>query len=157
MKDEAMTLKAKAVYQQLKDALDRKGWEYRAVDEDLVIVSDYTGEDVPIRFLFRVDKDRQCLTFHTSEFATFEQKDYLDATLAICVANHGMTFGHFDFDMTKGSVFYTMSNSFVGADLGEEFFLAMLATAVITVDRYNDRFIMLSKGLIDFKQFVSLE
>ena len=157
MKDEAMTLKAKAVYQQLKDALDKREWEYHAVDEDLVIVSDYTGEDFPIQFIFRVDEERQCLTFHTSEFATFEQKDYLDATLAICVANRGMVFGHFDFNMTKGTISYTMSNSFVDSELGEAFFLAMLATAVSTVDRYNDRFIMLSKGLIDFKQFVSLE
>jgi len=157
MKNEDSMSKAKLVYNQLKAALDKKNWKYNAVEEDLVIVSDYIGDDFPIQFLFRVDEKRECLSFHTSEFATFEKKDYLDGALAVSVANHGMVFGHFDFNIAKGTICYSMSNSFVGADLSEDFFLAMLATAVSTVDHYNDRFIMLSKGLIDFQKFVSLE
>ena len=152
-----MMKRAKEVYQLLKATLDKGEWEYVAKDEDLVIVSGCTGDDFPIKFIFRVDPQRECLTFHTSDFATFTDENFIDGALATCVANHGLVFGHFDYDVSDNTVCYTMSNSILGTEFNEIFFIDMLNTAVNTVDRYNDRFIMLSKGLIDIHKFIDLD
>ena len=154
---EAKMAKAKEVYDRLVAALRAKEWEFTPHEEDLVIVSGCTGDDFPIQFLFKADAGRECLSFHTNKFVKFEDDKLLDAAYAVAVANHGMVFGHFDLNLNDGSIIYTMSNSFVDADLGGGFFFDMLMTAVNTTDKYNDRFIMLSKGMIDLKKFIELE
>ena len=152
-----MLKKAQEVYDLLKATLDKHEWEYDAKDEDLALISGCTGDDFPIKFYFRADPQRECLTFHTSDFATFTDENFIDGALATCVANRGLIFGHFEYDITDNTVCYTMSNSFVGTEFEEAFFLDMLNTAVNTVDKYNDRFIMLSKGLIDIHKFIELD
>lgn len=155
--DSEKLMKAKKVYNNMVAALRAQKWNFEPHDDDLVIVSGYTGDDFPIQFLFRVDAKRECITFYTSKFVTFSDDKLIDAAYAVIIANHGMVFGHFDLDLNDGSVVYTMSNSFADSDLGEGFFMDMLATAVTTADRYNDKFLMLSKGMIDLKKFIELE
>ena len=156
MKQE-MINKAHEVFAMLKAAMDHDDWKYEANDEECVLLSGCTGEDFPITFFFKVDPQRECLTFRSSPFAKFDDEHFMDGALATCVANHGLVFGHFDYDASDNSVRYTMANSIVGTEFEEAFFIDMLQTAVRTVDNYNDRFIMLSKGMIDIKQFLKME
>jgi len=149
--------KAQKIFTMLKETMDRDDWKYKASDDEFILVSGCTGEDFPITFIFKVDTNRECLTFRTTAITTFDDDNFLNGALAVCVANHGMVFGHFDYDVSDNSVYYTMANSIVGTDFNEEFFLRMLHTAVSTVDTYNDRFIMLAKGLIDIHKFIDLE
>ena len=131
----AKMAKAQEVYDGLVAALRAKDWEFTPHEEDLVIVSGCTGDDLPIQFLFKVDPGRECLSFHTNKFVKFPDEKLRDAAYAVAVANHGMVFGHFDLNLSDGSIIYTMSNSFVDATLGEGFFFDMLMCAVSTAAR----------------------
>ena len=104
-----------------------------------------------------MDPVRECLTFYTNKFAFFADDKLVDAAYATVVANHGLVFGHFDLDLSDGSITYTMSDSYKDSELGEGFFLFMLSAALPITDRYNDKFFMLSKGMIDLKKFIELE
>ncbi len=150
-------IKGMQIYQQMVAALRAKKWEFEEHEKDLLIVSGCVGEDFPIQFLFRVDPERSSISFHTAKFATFSEDKLVDAAYATIVANHGLPFGVFDLDLTDGSIFYTMTSSYEGAEYSEDFFTNMLATAISTTDKYNDKFIMLSKGMIDLKQFIESE
>ena len=156
-KDSAKLERAVNVYQRFVATLREKGWNFDAKDDDLVIVSSYQGDDFPINFIFHVDPDRECITFCSEKFAKFPDDKLSDAAYATAVANHGMTFGHFDLDLSDGSVFYAWSDSYIDSELGDGYFIFLLSIALSTVDRYNDRFIMLAKGLIDLRKFIEID
>ena len=149
--------KAVKIYQQMVTALRAKKWEFEEHEKDLLIISGCVGEDFPIQFLFRVDPERDSISFHTSKFARFSEEKLVDAAYATIVANHGLPFGVFDLDLNDGSIFYTMTSSYAGVEFSEDFFANMLAIAISTTDKYNDKFIMLSKGMINLQQFIESE
>ena len=149
--------KALSVYRGLTASLDAHDWHYTAVEEQLLILSDYIGDDFPIRFFLKIDPATQNMVFRTTPIVTFPKDKVSDGAIAACVANHGLAFGLFDFDLKDGTVCYSLSTYFAGADFQTDFYFRLLSIALGTVDKYNDRFIMLSKGIIDIKQFISLE
>ena len=59
MTDEMKQARAREVYADLCRALDAKGWIYDKDEENLRIDSGCKSEDLPIRFLMRVDASRQ--------------------------------------------------------------------------------------------------
>jgi hypothetical protein len=50
-----------------------------------------------------------------------------------------------------------MTTSYIESLLGEAVFKYMLACAAQTIDAYNDRFFMLSKGMLSVEQFIEME
>ena len=149
--------RALEVYNKMIEAFVAKDVPFDRFDDDLVIKSQYKGQDFPIDFIFSVDPQKECVTFLSDSFAEFPDDKLKDAAFATAVANFGMAFGHFDLNLSEGNVYYVMSTSYIDSTLGEQFFFFMLATALSTADRYNDRFFMLAKGMIDLQKFIELE
>ena len=48
-----------------------------------------------------------------------------------------------------------MTNSFLESKISEEVFAYMLYCSCQTIDEYNDKFLMLAKGMISIEQFLS--
>lgn len=149
--------KAKIIFKTMVQALKKADWKFDEHEDDLVIVSGYTGDDFPIRYIMCVDPKRDCVTFRSDNIVTFPENLRIEGALATCVANCGMVFGHFDYDIDDGKLVYTMSDSYADCDVGDEFFMRMMGTAVSTVDHYNDKFMMLAKGIIDIKKFIDAD
>lgn len=146
--------KAEKVYKTMVKALKAKNWKFAEHENDLTIVSSYTGEDIPITYLMRVDSEREVVQYLSPLPFKIEESKRIDAAVAVCVANYGLVNGSFDFDITDGEIRYRLTTSFCDSELGEGFFYDMMATAVITTDNYNDKFMMLNKGLITLQQFI---
>ena len=148
---------AKKVFQTMTDALDAKGWKYQAIPEELLILSIATGDDFPIKYSLRIDPDRAGVHFVSTTIATFD-KDHRDVgAFAACIANHGLLFGHFDYDLASGDLHYVMFDSLFDSAVGESFFWDMMHTGIEIADRYNDRFIMLANNMIDLVKFSEME
>lgn len=75
----------------------------------------------------------------------------------MAVANYGLVNGAFDYDISDGEICFRMSQSYRESILGAEVCNYMLLASMHTIDKYNDRFMMLSKGMIDLQKFVELE
>ena len=52
-------------------------------------------------------------------------------------------------------MFFRMTNSFMESKLGEEAFAYMLFCSCQVIDEYNDKFLMLAKGMVSIEQFLS--
>ncbi len=73
------------------------------------------------------------------------------------VANYGMISGSFDYDMSDGELRFRITQSFEDVDYNEDVFKYMLRVAFVTVDKYNDRFFMVGKGMMTLKEFIAKE
>ena len=56
----------------------------------------------------------------------------------------------------EGLVFFRMTNSYMDSNLSSEVYKYLLYCASQTIDAFNDKLLMLSKGIIDVEQFIKL-
>lgn len=157
MTDAEKLTKAKATYATLCSALDKGEWHYEKDEEELTIECGYRGEDLPIDLIIRVDADRQLVSLLSQMSFKIKEDKRLDVAVAISYINYGMVHGCFDYDINTGGIFFRMSNSFVDSTLSEKVFMYMLICACKTVDEYNDKFLMLSKGMLSLEQILEAE
>ena len=149
--------KAKSVYYSLIDMLDTRNWKYERHDDDLVIRSGIKGEDLPIEFIVYVKPKNQVVQFISTLPFNIPEDKRVEAAIAVCVANYGLVDGSFDYDVNDGEIRYRLTSSYRDSYLGADLFEYMIMCAASTVDDYNDRFFMLSKGMIDIEGFMNME
>lgn len=154
--DNAMQI-AKANYAALCKMMDNRGWHYTPDDEKLIITCSFSGEDIPMKFLLHVRADREVVSLVSFLPFKMPEDKRIDGALAVTVANHGMVNGCFDYDLSDGEVMFRLATAFHDTVLSEEVYRYMILVAASTVDRYNDRFLMLAKGKSDIKQFIEEE
>ena len=120
------------------------------LEDRFVIRFNMSGDDIPMRFFIYINPKNQLITLHSPISVTFSE-DKLDlGCKAICAINYRLVDGDFQIDIRDGEVLFNMSNSYAGSLISTEVFDYMLGMSINIVDEYNDKLLMLSKGLIDF-------
>ena len=139
---------AKQVYQKIINMLDNRGWKYERHDEDLVIASGVTGEDLPIAFIFAVKPQNHLVQFLSKLPVTMPEEKRIDGAIAACAASNHLIDGSFDYDVMNGSIVFRLTSSYLNSDISEDLLEYMLMVSAATIDDYNDKFLMLAKGMI---------
>lgn len=148
---------AQSTYQILCRALDKDDWHYRKDDEKLTVTCGAQGEDLPIEFNISVDAQRQIVIFLSGlPFKISEEKRMAGAIAVSCI-NNQLVCGGFDYDVSTGTIFFRMTNSFRDSILDAEVFASIIYTSCKTIDEYNDKLFMISKGLLSIEKFLEEE
>lgn len=145
---------AKATFATLCRMLDRNDWHYDADEEKLVLQCSARGDDLPIELTFTIDSERMLIILTSHLPCVVPEDKRLDVAVAVSVINNNLAHGCFDFDLQSGHLFYRMTNCFIESQIGEELFFYLLMAACHTVDEYNDKFLMLGKGMISIGQLL---
>ena len=150
-------VKALEVYSTICSMLDNKDWRYEKLDDKLMIKSGVKGDDFPIDFFMRVNPRNEVVSFISFLPFNVPEDKRVDLAIAICSANYGLVDGSFDFDITDGSIMFRLTSSYKDSALGEDLFEYMLMVSASTIDEYNDKFFMISKGMLPLEQFIASE
>ena len=153
MADEMKMKKAKQLYASLCEKLDEMKLRYDRHEDDLVITFTIRGDDIPMQFVLNIDAQRELIRLLSLLPVKFEGDKRVDACIATSQVNYNLADGSFDFDYESGSVMFRMTSSYVDSLISKDLFAYMIAIASYTVDEYNDKFLMLSKGMIPLKDF----
>ncbi|MCD7785551.1 MAG: YbjN domain-containing protein [Oscillospiraceae bacterium] len=155
MADEMKVAKANEVYKLLCQTLEKNNWKYKKDEEKLSIECGAQGDDLPVEFIVKVDAERQ-LVLLTSHLPFVIQEDKrVDMAMVISVINNLLVDGCFDYSVTNGHIFFRMTNSFIESTVSESVFMYMLLCSFKTIDDYNDKLLMVAKGMITTEQFIS--
>lgn len=147
---------AKTNYATLCRALDSIDWHYSKNEEELGITCNVSSEDLPVEIVLWIDKDRSlAMLLSKVRFAVREDRR-VDMAIAVSTLNDRLVHGCFDYSLKDGSLFFRLANSYIDSVLGEELFIYMVACASHTVDEYNDKLMMLGKGMITLEQYFKL-
>ena len=149
--------KAVEVYDTLCSMLDNINWKYEKVEEKLMIKSGVKGDDLPIDFLVIVKPNNEVVQFISSLPFNMPEDKRVEGALAICAANYGMVNGSFDYDLSDGQILFRLTTSYRESLLSEALFEYMVMVSASTIDKYNDRFFMLAKGMITLEQFIEMD
>ena len=145
------------MYETICAMYDDKGFHYERHDEDHVITCTVNGDDIPMDILFAVRDERQIVQLLSPMPFRVPEDKRVEMALAITVVNDKLIDGSFDYDLSKGRISFRLTASYIESILGKELFEYMLMVSAATVDEYNDKFLMISKGLLSFDQFLANE
>lgn len=145
---------AKQVFKDLCTTLDNRKLSYDKREKDLVIIFSMVGEDFPMRFVLMVDAERQLLRVSSRLPVTAPEDKRMEVAIAACAASYGLADGSFDYDINEGTIDFRLTASFRNSKIGEGLFDYLVVCSSITVDKYNDKFFTLCKGMIDIKDFL---
>ena len=146
--------KAKEVFDTLVNMLDTRDWKYEKHEDELLIKSGIKGEDLPIDFIVVVNPKNEVVQFISSLPFNIPEDKRIDAAVAVCVANYGLVDGSFDYDISDGEIRYRLTSSYRESIISEDLLEYMIMVSASTVDQYNDRFFMVSKGMMSIQQFI---
>lgn len=156
MSEDLKKQEALHVYEALCATLEHAELKFGRNEEEMTAFLTLGGDDLPMEFLFYVHADAQLVRLvHMLPFKV-EGEKLVDAALAVAFANSKILNGSFDLDLETGNLLFNIFAPFHGSILGEEVFRYLLGAAAGTVDLYNDLFLALFKGMIDFERFVAL-
>ncbi len=154
MAEEKDLKQAKVVFDSVCQMLDGEGWKYDRNDAELRIDTGVKSDDLPIKLIIRVDAERQLVTLLSHiPFAVAEDK-LVELAIAVSVVNNRLVDGCFDYNILSGDIFFRITNTYRESILGEDMFRYMLYAACNMIDEYNDKFLMIAKGVISLEQFI---
>ena len=154
MADEMKMKLAKQVYNTICEALDNRDWHYGKEEDELLVHFGVNGEDIPMNFILVVDAERQLVRLMSPLAFKMSEDKRVEGALATCAASYGLVDGSFDYDMSDGEIVFRMTASFRESEIGEGLFQYMISCSCATVDRYNDQFLALNKGMLTINDFI---
>ncbi len=146
--------RALQVYNTLCSAIEGRDWKYDKIEEDLVVHFSVSGDDLPMVFIMRVDEERELISLHSHLGFDFPEDKRVEGAVATCAVTYKLADGCFDYDISDGAVMFRLVACYRGSEVGEMLFQYMISCACTTVDKYNDKFFALSKGMIDLSAFL---
>jgi len=154
MSDSVDVKKAQTIFETLCKYLDENEWKYEKKEDEFQIECSVQGEDFPIEISIRVDPSRMLILVISHLPFVIKEEKRLDVAVAISAINDMLIDGCFDYNITSGNIFFRMSNSFIDSEIGGELFHYLIACSCHTIDEYNDKLLMLGKGMISVEQFL---
>ena len=149
---------AQEVFATMVKMLDARDWHYKKDEENLIISSGVKGDDLPVEFIIAIDAERELVRFMSKLPFSMPEDKRVEGAIAVCVANNSLVNGSFDYDISDGDIIFRLCTSFrSGAVLTEDVFEYMIMVSAGTIDDYNDKFFMISKGMLTIQQFIEQE
>ena len=146
---------AKQVYGTLCEAIERREWKFGKDEEKLLVHFGVRGDDIPMNFILVVDAERQLVRLMSPlPFKMCEAKR-MEGAIATCAATYGMADGSFDYDLSDGEIVFRMTASFRESRIGEGLLQYMISCSCAMVDKYNDQFLAIDKGIIRIADFLA--
>lgn len=155
MADEKKMELAQQVYQTLCEAIETRQWRYQKDEEKLLVHFGVSGDDIPMRFVIVVDADRQLIRSMSPLPFKMSESKRMEGAIATCVASYGMADGSFDYDLSDGTIVFRMTASFRESLIGEGLFQYMISCSCAMVDKYNEQFLAIDKGLMSIGDFIA--
>jgi hypothetical protein len=109
-----------------------------------------------MKITIKVDPDRMLILLLSHLPFVIQEDKRLEAAIAISAINNILVDGCFDYNVVSGHMFFRMTNSFLECAASEEIFSYLLYCSCRIIDEYNDKILMLSKGMLSLERFLEL-
>ncbi len=154
MADQGKIKQAQATFQTLCNMLDSINWNYEKDEEELKIRTHARGDDLPMDVRITVDPDRELVILLSPLPFSIGEEKRSEVAVAISCINLGIVNGSFDYNYLTGDVFFRITSSFMESLIGPEMFHYLMGVSFQTIDEYNDKILMVSKGNMSIPEII---
>ncbi len=154
MEDQQKNKNAETVFQTLCEALEDRNWKYDKIPEKFLVHFAVRGDDIPMEFIVYIDPEKQLIRMLSEMPFVFDEERRVEGAIATCRATYKLVDGSFDYDFKTGKVLFRLTSSFRGSLISKELIAYMIDCSCVTVDEYNDKFLMVGKGMLSIEDFL---
>ena len=148
---------AKEAFYAVCNMLDSANLKYDTDESELKVICGIQGDDFPVRMQILIDEDHTLVALYSQMPFDVPEDKRIEFALAISKVNNSLADGSFDYDMRDGSILFRLTLSYLDSVIGNDAFFYQLLVSFKTIDEYNDKFFMLSKGAISIEDFLASE
>ena len=143
----------KTIYNQICAVIDARGWKYDKHEEDNAVHFTVVGEDIPMEFIAHVDVERQLVRLISQLPFKFAADKRMEGAIVTSCANNAIVDGCFQYDITDGEIVFKLTSSYRDSLISNETIEYMVSCSLAVVDEFNDKFLMVSKGVMSIEDF----
>ncbi len=151
MSNEQQAIRA---FEALKAWLDENEWDYQAEKEKLKITTGGVGEDLQIDIRLIINPERGDVKVLSPMPFNVPEKKRSDIAFSVGLVNDTILAGSFDYDIETGSIWYRHTTSYADMDVAPVVYERLLRDSVKAIDLFNDKFLMIGKGMYTIKQLL---
>ena len=133
-------------------ALDERRWYYEKDKENYTLNCKANGKDLMMEIDVSLDVDKRIVMILSRLPFTVPKERRDEMAEAICMINHALGEGCFDYHVKKGTVCFRMTSSYRGSVIAKSVFDRMIVMSFATVDQYNDKIFLYSLGAISLDE-----
>ncbi len=149
--------RARAAYEAFAKGLEAMDWKFSRKDEDMVIKCGARGDDLPIDLFIKMFERLQLVQVFSPLPFTVKEDKRLDMAVAMAAVNNKIVDGCFELDISDGTALFRMTYRYPDELPNAEVVQYLMLCTCQTVDEYNDKFLMLAKGMLSLEQFIAAE
>ena len=153
--EEIKAARAKKAYSDLCTHLDAIGLKYTRHDDDKVITLIMNGDDLPMEIVLAVRERHEVIQLLSYIRPKAPEDKRIDAAIAVNVANYDIVYGSFDYDISDGEICWRATLPYCDSAITKEQVYYLVMASAAAIDRYNDKFLMLNKGMMTLEQFIA--
>ena len=108
-----------------------------------------------MQFILIVDAERQLIRVMSPLPFKMSESKRMEGAIATCAISFGMADGSFDYDFSDGTIVFRMTASFRESLIGEGLCQYLISCSWSMVDKYNNQFLALDKGIMSITFFIA--
>ena len=151
------TKQARKMFDTLCGALDADDLVYRKNEEEMSVSLSFAGDEFPVEIEVTADAERECIRLISPLPFAFRESRRREGALVTGFANYSLREGCFDYLYERGGVYFRMTESYRDSLLSGVSFAFMVSLAVSTVQKYCERFLLVSLGKMSVEEFCTEE
>lgn len=152
--DKKVEKAAKEAYKNLLKSLDEIGWKYERNDDIYAVKYSVKSDDFPMTFIMYVEPESHLYMIASELPIKVDEGKRADMAIAICRANYRLADGWFEFDIGTGKIHFKIATSYSDSLISAAVIKYLLNISGSTVDKYNDKLIMIAKGMYKLDDFL---
>ena len=149
--------KAREMYELVLSVIKRKKWEVEERPDDLELVLNMDGEDLPISMNIRIKERLEAISIFCNLPFEMSEENRMSVAAAINFINGTIPEGNFDFSLKTGDVGFRYTALYSeGSIISDKLVEKMLDGTVSALNHYTAMIFALSKGMIDLEKFLEV-
>lgn len=134
---------------------EKRGWKYNRSDEHGCIYTGIVGDDLPMNIMIRADAGAGVLQIVSKIPVDMAPEKIVEAAIIVNEFNDGRLLGNFDMDVTRGLIIFKTCTCIADSRVSEEACSLLFDYTVRMIDNYNDKFLMLNKGMLTMEKILA--
>lgn len=149
---------AQEIFERFCNYLKSVDWHFDTdtSNGNFIILASARGDDLLINFIVQVDPQRQLISLFSNMPFNMDKEKLFEGAVATSIINHLLADGSFDYDVHDGSILFRMTTSWRGGAISDDVFEYLMMVAYKTIDEYNDKLLMISKGVMSVDDLYKL-
>ena len=104
--------------------------------------------------IIRINTEYQIIRLQSLLPFKMDESKRIEGSIATNYINYSLAMGSFDYNVADGSIAFRLVQSFRNSYISSEICNFIIDMACYTIDRYNDKLLVLSKGNISVSEFI---